>query len=58
MEKTIVFGNTRFPAPANVTTLEQARMFAQMIIPDLGDAEGRIEDNNFVFVRRSGTKGL
>lgn len=58
MQRLIKFGQYSFPAPANVTTIEQARQIAAMTIPGLGDAEG-YEDvqGNFVFEKKAGSKG-
>ena len=59
MQKYIVFGETRFPVPAGITTIEQARGFATNLIPDLGDALGQVDvSGNFVFTRKAGSKGL
>lgn len=59
MTKLIKYDQYQFPAPSNVTTVEQARQVAQMAIPGLGDAKGYIDtDGNFVFVKEAGTKGL
>ena len=58
MQKLIKFGQYSFPAPSNVTTVEQARAIASMTIPGLGDAEGfQDAEGNFVFEKKAGSKG-
>lgn len=59
MERQIIFGETRVPVPAVVTTVEQARGFAANFLPGLSDAEGFVNaDGNFEFRKKAGSKGL
>jgi hypothetical protein len=59
MQKYIVYGDARIPAPASVTTIEGAKAVAGSMIPGLSDASGYIDAaGNFVFEKRAGTKGL
>ena len=58
MAKKIIFGETEVAVPDVVTTVEQARGFAQHYIPGLSDAEGFVnEDGDFEFRKKAGTKG-
>jgi hypothetical protein len=58
MQKYIIYGDARIPAPASVTTVEGARAVAGSMIPGLSDATGFVDsDGNFVFEKRAGTKG-
>lgn len=58
MQKYIIYGDARIPAPASVTTVEGARAVAGSMIPGLSDATGFVDsEGNFVFEKRAGTKG-
>ena len=57
-EKLVIFREIRFPVPAHITTLDQAKAVAMITTPQLGDAEGRVDNaGNFVFEKKAGTKG-
>ena len=58
-QKLVIFGDVRFPVPAHVQTVQDAKVVAQSLVPGLADAEGRQDsDGNFVFEKKAGTKGL
>jgi hypothetical protein len=58
-QKHIIYGDSRIPAPASVTTVEGARALAGSMIPGLSDASGfEDSDGNYVFEKKAGTKGL
>ncbi|MDD3412548.1 MAG: hypothetical protein PHY47_00965 [Lachnospiraceae bacterium] len=59
MQRYIIYGDSRIPAPASVTSIEGAKAVAGSMIPGLSDASGHIDaSGNFVFEKRAGTKGL
>lgn len=58
-QKYIIYGTSRIPAPASVTSVEGAKAVAGSMIPGLSDAHGFVDgEGNFVFEKRAGTKGL
>lgn len=57
--RNLIFGETRVPLPASITTVEAARGFASTFVPGLADAEGHVDsEGNIVFSKKAGTKGL
>lgn len=57
-QKLVIFGDVRFPVPAHVQTIADAKAVAQTMVPGLSDAEGHEDsDGNFVFAKKAGTKG-
>jgi hypothetical protein len=59
MQKYIIYGDSRIPAPSSVTSVDGARAVAGSMFPGLSDAHGFVDaDGNYVFEKRAGTKGL
>lgn len=58
MAKKLIFGDTEFPVPVDMT-LEEAQEWASEALPAITDAEGFVDGSgDYVFRKKAGSKGL